>query len=86
MLSHKELDIFLGAIIYPRHLEPSLNHLKGGLLSQGKKTNIKKVIDKIHNALYKFSLQKVRSLLRIPQMQILYTNYHESQFVHGSRL
>lgn len=71
----KDFNIYLGALIYPKELETILQ-----------KTPQKKIAKEIYDALYKFSLGKMKSILIKDGIHNLFMHYYEKEILNGDRL
>jgi hypothetical protein len=71
----KDFNIYLGALIYPKELESILQ-----------KKSQKHIAKEIYDALYKFSLGKMKSILVKDPIFNLFLNYHDREIVNGNRL
>ncbi|CAI2367761.1 unnamed protein product [Moneuplotes crassus] len=71
----KDFNIYLGALIYPKELEAILQ-----------KTPQKKIAKEIYDALYKFSLGKMKSILIKDGIHNLFMHYYEKEILNGDRL
>jgi hypothetical protein len=61
----KDFNIYLGALIYPKELESILN-----------KKSQKKIAEDTYDALYKFSMGKMKDMLVKDSIFNLFLNYH----------
>lgn len=71
----KDFNIYLGALIYPKELEAILH-----------KKAQKKIAKEIYEALYKFSLGKMKNILIKDGIHNLFMYYYEKEILNGERL
>ena len=71
----KDFNIYCGALIYPKELESIIS-----------KKSQKKLSEEIYDALYKFSLGKMKNLLMKDAIYNLFMTYHDHEIKHGDRL
>ena len=71
----KDFNIYLGALIYPKEFQNILQ-----------KKPQKKIAEEIYNALYKFSLGKMKNVLIKDSIQNLFLYYYNKEIVNGHRL
>lgn len=71
----KDFNISCGALIYPKELESIIT-----------KRPQKKLAEEIYDALYKFSLGKMKSLLTKDAIHNLFMHYYTQEIQNGDRL
>lgn len=75
------LDIFLAAMVYPKHLKQSSDGLTTIEKEQGEVAT-----KMIHGALYSFSLTKLFKLMKVPQISSLFKFYFQTAVKSGHRI
>jgi len=71
----KDFNIYLGALIYPKELEAILH-----------KKPQKRIAEEVYDALYKFSLGKMKNLLMKDAIFNLFLTYYNREIKNGDRL